>query len=126
MIISVGVAENTNKKNVKSNINFIDNKKVIIDGCKSVIDYDENFVTLNLGKNDVKFFESILKDLNATCDNVILFEDSLTSIKNARKNNIECVAVIHNLNRHNKKGLNENSTLVIKNYKNKKLKSLNL
>lgn len=82
--------------------------------------------TLGLGKNDVRFFESILKDLDVTSDKVLLFEDSLTSIKNARKNNIDCVALIHKFNRKNKKELASYSKLVIKNYKDKKLKSLDI
>ena len=44
--------------------------------------------TLGIGKNDTKFFESILKDLDTTADNVFLFVDSCTSIKNAIKNGI--------------------------------------
>ena len=88
------------------------------------VDYVHSESTLNLGKNDVRFFESILKDLGTTSDKVLLFEDSLTSIKNAVKNNIECVAVIHKFNRHNKKELLVFSQLVIKNYTDKRLNGL--
>ena len=90
------------------------------------VDYVYSESTLNLGKNDVRFFESILKDLNTTSDNVLLFEDSLTSIKNARKNNIECVGVIHRFNRGHKKEFASCCKLVIKNYKTKKLNNLNI
>ena len=39
-------------------INFISNKKAIIDGCKSVIDYNEAFISLNLGKRIICIFGS--------------------------------------------------------------------
>ena len=90
------------------------------------VDYVYSESTLNLGKNDVRFFESILKDLNTTSENVLLFEDSLTSVKNARKNNIECISVIHKYNRKSKKEFKQVSTLTIKNYNDKKLKNLSI
>lgn len=56
----------------ESHINFIDNKKVIIDGCKSVIDYDENFVTLNLGKKIIYLFGSCFEILDFTDANITI------------------------------------------------------
>ena len=82
--------------------------------------------TLGIGKNDTRFFETILTDLNTTADNVFLFEDSCTSIKNAVKNNIQCCGIIHKYNKKSKKQMQDLCQLVIKNYKNKKLQQTKL
>ena len=82
--------------------------------------------TLGIGKNDTRFFETILTDLNTTADNVFLFEDSCTSIKNAVKNNIKCCGIIHKYNKKSKKQMQDLCQLVIKNYKNKKLQQTKL
>jgi sporulation protein YqfC len=35
---------------VKGNIELFGNKQIIVDGCKGVIDYNEDFLKLDLGK----------------------------------------------------------------------------
>ena len=35
---------------VKGNIELYGNKQIIVDGCKGVIDYNEDFLKLDLGK----------------------------------------------------------------------------
>ena len=82
--------------------------------------------TIGVGKNDPKFFETILTDLKTSADNVFLFEDSYTSIKNAKVNNIECCGIIHKYNKKYKKQIQQACKLVIKNYHNKQLKQLDL
>ena len=47
-------------------INFTSNRKVVIDGCKGVIDYDTAFVSLNLGKKVINIFGSNLEILDFT------------------------------------------------------------
>ena len=82
--------------------------------------------TLGIGKNDTKFFETILKDLDTTAENVFLFEDSCTSIKNATKNGIQCCGIVHKYNKKSKKTMQDICKLIIKNYHNKQLKQLGL
>ena len=55
-----------------SHISFTDNKKVQIEGCKSVIDYSENFITLNIGKKTLLLFGSDLEILDFTDNNIII------------------------------------------------------
>ena len=82
--------------------------------------------TIGVGKNDPKFFETILTDLKTSADNVFLFEDSFTSIQNAKINNIECCGLVHKYNKAHKDELKQNCRLVIKNYKTKQLEMLEI
>lgn len=40
----------TKEEIVKGNIELFGNKQIIVDGCKGVIDYNEDFLKLDLGK----------------------------------------------------------------------------
>ncbi len=82
--------------------------------------------TLKVGKNNPEFFNTLLKQLQLTCEEVLLFEDSFEAIMNARKINIDCCALIHKFNKHHYKELVDNCKLVIKNYKDKRLKNLDI
>lgn len=42
--------KSTKEDIVKGNIELFGNKQIIIDGCKGVIDYNEDFLKLDLGK----------------------------------------------------------------------------
>ena len=82
--------------------------------------------TLKVGKNNPKFFKLLLKHLNLNAEEVFLFEDSFEAILNARKEGIECCALIHNFNKHHYKELKENTRFVIKNYKDRRLQQLDI
>lgn len=41
-----------------SHIEFFSNKKVIIEGCQNIIDYENNYLCLKLNKNYLKIFGS--------------------------------------------------------------------
>ncbi len=58
-----------------SHINFTSNRKVIIDGCKGVIDYNENFVCLNLGKKMISLIGKDLKILDFTDSEITIVGD---------------------------------------------------
>lgn len=55
-----------------SHISFTDNKKVQIEGCNSVIDYNENFITLNIGKRTLLLFGSGFEILDFTDNNITI------------------------------------------------------
>ncbi len=40
----------TKEENVKGNIELFGNKQIIVDGCKGVVDYNEDYLKLDLGK----------------------------------------------------------------------------
>ncbi len=42
--------KHTKEDIVKGNIELFGNKQIIVDGCKGVIDYNEDFLKLDLGK----------------------------------------------------------------------------
>lgn len=47
-------------------INFISNKKMIIEGCKSVTDYNDAFLSLNVGKRIISILGSNLQIVSYT------------------------------------------------------------
>lgn len=55
-----------------SQIEILGNNEAIIEGCKGILEYEEDIIKLNLGKMSVKFFG---RNLTVKCmnnDNVIL------------------------------------------------------
>ena len=42
--------KSTKEDIIKGNIELFGNKQIIVDGCKGVIDYNEDFLKLDLGK----------------------------------------------------------------------------
>ena len=53
-------------------INFIANKKVIIEGCKSVTDYNDAFISLNLGKRIITILGSNIQIISYTENEIIV------------------------------------------------------
>lgn len=53
-------------------VNFISNKKVIIEGCKSVTDYSEAFISLNLGKRIISLLGSNIQIISYTENEIIV------------------------------------------------------
>ncbi|MEE1198743.1 MAG: YabP/YqfC family sporulation protein [Acutalibacteraceae bacterium] len=53
-------------------INFISNKKVIIEGCKSVTDYNDAFISLNLGKRIITILGSNIQIVSYTENEIIV------------------------------------------------------
>ena len=84
----------------------------------------ESEETIGVSKRCPEFFQRLLAKLNTTAENVIFFEDSYTSVKNALKNNVECIALLHKFNRDHKKDLIQKCKLAIKDYKDKRLQKL--
>ena len=80
--------------------------------------------TIGVSKRCPEFFQRLLAKLDTTAEKVIFFEDSYTSVKNALKNNVECIGVLHKFNRDHKKDFKQKCKLTIKNYKDKKLLKL--
>lgn len=56
------------------------NREVIIDGCKSILVYDENLVKLNTGKMITSFFGRSLTIRSLTPDSLVV-EGFITSIE---------------------------------------------
>lgn len=75
-------------------------------------------------KRDPMFFVKLLNKIGAKPEDVFLFEDSLYSISSASSLKIESCALINPLNKANKPRFEECSKLIIKNYKDKRLKNL--
>lgn len=84
----------------------------------------ESEQTIGVSKRCPEFFQRLLAKLGTTVENVIFFEDSYTSVKNALKNNVDCIGVLHKFNRDHKKDFKQTCKLTIKNYKDKKLRTL--
>ena len=53
-------------------VNFISNKKVIIEGCKSVTDYSEALISLNLGKRIISLLGSNIQIISYTENEIIV------------------------------------------------------
>ena len=107
-----------------TNIELI--KKVLPHFNLDIFDEIHSENTLKVGKNNPEFFKLLLNHLNLNSEEVFLFEDSFEAIMNARKARIDCCALIHNFNKHHYKELKDNTMLVIKNYKDKRLQQLDL
>ena len=75
-------------------------------------------------KRDPMFYVKLLDKLFAKPEDVFIFEDSLYAISSAASLKIESCALINHLNKNNKPRFEELSTLIIKNYKDKRLKTL--
>lgn len=80
--------------------------------------------TMGVSKRSVDFFARLLQKLGTTADKVLFFEDSYSSIKCARQNNIDCVALAHKFNKDHKNEFATDCLLVIKDYTDKRLKNL--
>lgn len=90
--------------------------------------FEEIYTEENIGypKHDSDFFKECLKKLNTKPENVIFFEDSVTSIRSARKVDIDCCAIVHKLNKKHKNEFNKICKLLIKDFKSKKLNFLEI
>ena len=88
--------------------------------------FDEVYTEDDIGypKRDPMFYVKLLDKLQAKPSDIFLFEDSLYSITSAASLKIESCAIINSLNKINKAKYEEHSTLLIKNYKDKRLKNL--
>lgn len=80
----------------------------------------------NLGKDEPEFFENILKTLKLKSKDVLLFEDSVHSIKSAISLGIDSCFLLHKYNKEHKSDLEPITKLIITDYKSKSLKSLGL
>lgn len=79
---------------------------------------------IGYSKRDPMFFAKLLKKLDATPEDVFLFEDSYYSIFSAASVRIQSCAVLGKFNKKHKNRLKEISLLVIKDYTDPKLKLL--
>ena len=55
---------------VGCHIELFSNKKLIIEGCYGIIEYNENFVRINLSKGEVQIFGSKLEIFNMVSDTI--------------------------------------------------------
>lgn len=63
-----------------AHIELSGNNEAIVDGCKGVIEYDENIVRLDTGKMTVRFLGSDLSIRSLTDDNAVI-EGTITSVE---------------------------------------------
>ena len=73
-----------------------------------MLEYMENVYSadeLKMSKREVDIYEYVLKDLNTSAENAIVFEDSMYAINTARSLNIECIGLV---NPNNQKVFEEN------------------
>ena len=119
--------KNNGKKLVLATATNIDLIKKVLPHFNLDI-FDEIYTEqiLSAGKNNVKFFENLLTKINEKPENILFFEDSYPSIKNATAMNIDCCAVIHRFNKKHLNYFKSNCKLVIKNYNDKKLSTLDI
>ena len=78
-----------------------------------MLEYMENVYSadeLRMSKREVEIYEYVLKDLNATAESAIVFEDSMYAINTARSLHIECIGLV---NANNQKVFEENHVKTI-------------
>lgn len=85
--------------------------------------YDDIVTETQIGypKSDVRFFKTLLRKLKVSADELFFFEDFAKSVKNATEVGIDCVWVMHHLNKHHKTEMKTRTKEIIKNFKSKKL-----
>ena len=85
--------------------------------------YDDIVTETQIGypKSDVRFFKTLLKKLKVSADELFFFEDFAKSVKNATEVGIDCVWVIHHLNKHHNAEMKTRTKEIIKHFKSKKL-----
>lgn len=88
--------------------------------------FNHIFTVHNTGykKSDPNFFKHILKTLKVAEKEVLLIEDSVSSIKTATSLGIETISVIHKYNKDYIEELKPISKAVIKDYTDKQIKQL--
>ena len=72
-------------------------------------------------KSDVRFFKTLVKKLKVDANDLFFFEDFAKSVKNATETGIDCIWVMHKLNKHHKTEMKTRTKAVIKNFKSKKI-----
>ena len=80
--------------------------------------------TLNAPKREPKFYENLMSDLKISPEELFVFEDAFVSLRSAGSLGIKSCSLIHKFNKKRLKNLGENNLLIIKNYKDKRLKTL--
>ena len=55
---------------VGCHIELFSNKKILVEGCYGIIEYNENFVRINLSKGEVQIFGSKLDIFNMVSDTI--------------------------------------------------------
>ncbi len=82
--------------------------------------FEEIYTEANIGypKHNPLFYKTCLKKLGAKADDVILYEDSLVSLKSATSLGIESNALIHKFNSSHIEELKQICSKVIYNYNN--------
>ncbi|MCR4925071.1 MAG: YabP/YqfC family sporulation protein [Clostridiales bacterium] len=61
-----------------AHIEIMGNRKAVIDGCKGVLDYNENLVRLNTGKNIIRFTGDNLTITSMNNEQAIVSGDIIT------------------------------------------------
>lgn len=80
--------------------------------------------TLKAAKREPKFYENLTNDLKILPEELFVFEDAFVSLRSAGSLGIKSCSLIHKFNKKRLKNLGENNLLIIKNYKDKRLKTL--
>ena len=80
--------------------------------------------TIGFPKRNPEFFVKLLKELNAKPEDVIVFEDSIHSTRSATSIKVECVTLINSLNKIHLEEFKNLSSLIIKDYTDKRLENL--
>ena len=55
---------------VGCHIELISNKKLLVEGCYGITEYNENFIIINLSKGEVQIFGSKLELYNMVSDTI--------------------------------------------------------
>ena len=85
--------------------------------------FDDIYAEPDFGvtKKDPDFFEIALKKMGNNAEEVVFFEDSVSSIKSATKVGIDCYALLYRWNKSHKNELKKICKAVIKDYKSKSI-----
>ena len=80
--------------------------------------------SLKAPKREPLFYENLVKDLNILTSELFVFEDAFVSLRSAGSLGIKSCSLIHKFNKNRLKELGENNLMIIKNYKDRRLKNL--
>ncbi len=63
-----------------SRVEVLSNNEATIEGCKGIMDYDKNYIKLNIGNGTVSFFG---KDLYAYsyCGDIVILKGKISSLE---------------------------------------------
>lgn len=58
--------------NTFTQIELLGNREAVVEGCKGILEYDENIIRLSINKLEVKFYGNDLSIRNLNSENIVI------------------------------------------------------